>query len=427
MASSTTSPASPQPDPGHGVSRAPGSADRPEQATKAPARDSRLDNAKFILIALVVFGHAIEPLRDYAPTQVLYYWIYLFHMPAFIMISGYLSRNFDASPNRVEKAVLTLAVPYLIFWAIHQSIYTVDEGLPDSLSVLTPTWSLWFLVALFLWRLSVPVWKRLRWPVTIAVVISVFAATADLGTTLSLGRVLSFLPFFVLGLALRKEHFALLDRVWARVVAVAVFAVTFAFALFIANEEVSREWLFWRESLTDRDIEPLMPSMAIRLIFMGIALAMSFAMLALTPKKRTWFTKLGAYTLFVYLGHSVALIILKTSPYYDFFEGTGPLGLALTTALAVALTLLLCAPWVRKAMKWAVEPQPTWFLRGNDQQHPTPAAALSGSNPSDESNTSEGPKASEGSSAPGSASGGDQGTGPAPDGGKGSEPRPGSS
>jgi len=154
---------------------------------------------------------------------------------------------------------------------------------------------------------------------------------------------------------------------------------------------------------------------------------MSFAMLALTPKKRTWFTKLGAYTLFVYLGHSVVLIILKASPYYDFFEGTGPLGLALTSALAVALTLLLCAPWVRKAMKWAVEPQPTWFLRGNDQQPPTPAAALSGSNPSDESNTAEGPKASEGSSTPGSASGGAPGTGPAPDDGKGSEPRPGSS
>ncbi|WP_083904556.1 acyltransferase family protein [Nocardiopsis kunsanensis] len=415
-----TSPVSPQPDPGHGVSRVPDSADRPEQSAQVPNRDSRLDNAKFVLIALVVFGHAIEPLRDYPPTQVLYYWIYLFHMPAFILISGYLSRNFDASPNRVEKAVLTLAVPYLIFWAIHQTIYAVDEGLPDSLSVLTPTWSLWFLVALFLWRLSVPVWKRLRWPVTIAVIISAFAATADLGTTLSLGRVLSFLPFFVLGLALRKEHLALLDRVWARVGAVAVFATTFAFALFIANEEVSREWLFWRESLTDRDIDPLLPSMAIRLIFMGIALAMSFAVLTLTPKKRTWFTKLGAYTLFVYLGHSVVLLVLKTSPYYDFFEGTGPIGLAVTTTLAVSLVLLLCSPWVRKAMKWAVEPQPTWFLRRNDQQ-PAPAAAMSGSSPSDDSPASEVP------AAPGTASGENRGSGPDSGEGKGPEQRPGSS
>lgn len=426
MASSTTSPASPQPDPGHGVSRAPDSAARPEQATKTPARDSRLDNAKFILIALVVFGHAIEPLRDYAPTQVLYYWIYLFHMPAFIMISGYLSKNFDSSPKRVEKAVLTLAVPYLIFWTVHQTIYAVDEGLPESLSMLKPTWSLWFLIALFLWRLSVPVWRRLRWPVTTAVVMSVFAATADLGTTLSLGRLLSFLPFFVLGLSLRKEHFALLDRAWARIGAVAVFAVTFAFALFIADEEVSREWLFWRESLTDRDIEPLIPSVAIRLIFMGIALAMSFAVLALTPKKRTWFTKLGLYTLFVYLGHSVVLIILKASPYYDFFEDTGPIGLALTTTIAVALTLLLCTPWVRRAMKWAVEPQSTWFLHRNDRQHPAPAAAMSGSNPSDDSNTSEKPKASEGT-ASGASSGEVQDGEPSSGDGDRSESCPGSS
>lgn len=260
-------------------------------------------------------------------------------------------------------------MPYLIFWTVHQSIYAVERGgLPDSLSVLMPTWTLWFLVALFVWRLSVPVWRNLRWPVTIAVVISLFAAAADLGTTLSLGRVLSLLPFFVLGLSLRREHFAVLDRVWARVGAVLIFAATAFFALFMADEDVSREWLFWRESLTDRDIDPLMPHIGVRLMLMVIAVAMTFAMLALTPKKRTWFTKLGAYTLFVYLGHSVALILLKDSPYYDFFEGTGPLGLVLTTVLAMALTLLLCAPWVRKAMGWAVEPQATWLLRSGSAQ-----------------------------------------------------------
>ncbi len=422
MASSTTSPASPQPDPGRGVSRAPGSAARPEKATQAPGRDSRLDNAKFLLIALVVFGHAIEPLRDYAPTQVVYYWFYMFHMPAFIVISGYLSRNFDASSSRVEKAVLTLAIPYLIFWAIHQTIYAAEDGLPDSLSVLTPTWSLWFLVALFLWRLSVPVWKRLRWPVTIAVVISVFAATADLTTTLSLGRVLSFLPFFVLGLSLRKEHFELLDRVWARVGAVAIFAVTFVFALFIANEEVSREWLFWRESLSDRDIDPILPSMAIRLTFMGIALAMSFAFLALTPKKKTWFTKLGAYTLYVYLGHGAFFLILKASPYYEYFEETGWVGLALTTAIAVAVTLLLCTPWVRKALKWAVEPQPQWLLRTDE---PAPKAAMSGSNPAEEASTAERPAVPDTSATAGPVPDGSPSGGPSSANGEG--PRPGSS
>nr|WP_233571419.1 acyltransferase family protein [Nocardiopsis sp. Huas11] len=327
-----------------------------------PGRDARLDNAKFILIALVVVGHAVEPLRDYGPASALYYWIYFFHMPAFIMISGYLSRSFDASSRRVEKLVVSLAVPYLVFWTIHQLIYGVERGgLPESLSVLKPTWTLWFLVALFMWRLSVPVWQRLRWPVAIAVLISVFASTTDLGGgTLALGRVLSFLPFFVLGLSLRREHFAHLDRLWVRVMSVGVLVATAVLAVPI-SDRLSRDWLFWRDSLTDRDIDPIMPSMGIRLLFMALALAMTIAVLALTPKREMWFTSLGAYTLYVYLGHSVALILLKASPWYEVVGG--PAGLAATFALSLGLTLFLCTPWARACLQWAVEPRLRWLLR----------------------------------------------------------------
>ncbi|ADH65736.1 Fucose 4-O-acetylase and related acetyltransferases [Nocardiopsis dassonvillei] len=354
MASSMTSPASQRQEPGHG-------AVAPTTAAPGPGRDARLDNAKFVLIALVVVGHAIGPLREYGPASALYYWIYFFHMPAFIMISGYLSRSFDASSNRVEKLVVSLAVPYLIFWTIHQSIYAVERGgLPETMSVLQPTYALWFLVALFVWRLSVPVWKRLRWPVLVAVLISVFGATASLGETLSLGRVVSFLPFFVLGLSLRREHFAYLDRLWVRIASVLVLGVTAALAVPI-SEQMSRSWLFWTNSLTDREIDPILPSLGVRVGFMALALVMSFAVLALMPKQRTWFTSLGAYTLYVYLGHSVVIVLLQASPWYSLMSGATEM--VVTVLLGVALTLLLCTPWVRAGLRWAVEPQLTWFLR----------------------------------------------------------------
>ncbi|WP_051415407.1 acyltransferase family protein [Nocardiopsis sp. CNT312] len=356
MASSTTSPQHGRP----GEERC-ASSSHASAPTPAPDRDARLDNAKFLLIALVVLGHGIEPLTgSYEPTRALYFWIYLFHMPAFIVISGYLSRSFDGSSKRVERLFLSLAVPYLVFWTIHQVISGAARGgLPDSLSVLKPTWTLWFLVALFLWRLSVPVWKRLRWPVAVSVAVSLFAATADLGSTLSLGRVLSLLPFFVLGLCLRREHFALLDRTWVRVCSAAVLVGTAVLAVPMSGD-LSREWLFWRNSLTDRDIDPLAPSIGIRLAFMALALAMTVAVLALTPKRRTWMTALGAYTLYVYLGHAVFYRVLKTTPWYDLTGGA--VGAAVNIALAAAVTLLLCAPWMRRCMRWAVEPQPTWFL-----------------------------------------------------------------
>lgn len=359
MASSMTEPEDRRPDRG---AASPTAESNPAAAETTPARDARLDNAKFLLIGLVVVGHMLGPMRDYGPANVLYYWIYFFHMPAFILISGYLSRSFTTSPRRVEKLILTLAVPYLVFWAVDHAVHALQRGsLPDALSLLQPTYALWFLVALFLWRLSVPVWQRLRWPVAVALVVSVCAATTDLGSgTLAIGRVLSFLPFFVLGLTLRREHLALLDRLWVRVGAVAVMGATALLAV-PASQELSTDWLFLSSSLTDRDIDPLLPGLGIRLAFLGIALAMSIAFLALTPKRRTWFTDLGAYTLYVYLGHAALMEPLRMTPWYDV--ATGPVGTVATLLLAAGLVLLLCSPWVRACLRWAVEPRSTWFLK----------------------------------------------------------------
>src|SRR5699024_166670 len=199
--------------------------------------------------------------------------------------------------------------------------------------------------------------------------------------------------FFVLGLSLRREHFFFLDKLWVRLCSVVILGVT-AFLAIPISDHLSRDWLFWRDSLTDRDIDPLMPSIGIRLAFMGLALVMTIAVLALTPKRRTWYTDLGAYTLFVYLGHSVVLILLKASPWYTdlasstvflslaysvvlilpeaapsyaFLKGTGPIGLGLTLVLALALIFLLYTPWARKSMRWLVEPNFTWLLRQDAQ------------------------------------------------------------
>ena len=54
-----------------------------------------LDNLKVILIFFVVFGHVIEYyINDNSILMTLYIFIYIFHMPLFIFISGYLSKNF---------------------------------------------------------------------------------------------------------------------------------------------------------------------------------------------------------------------------------------------------------------------------------------------------------------------------------------------
>ncbi|NED87431.1 hypothetical protein G3I76_46030, partial [Streptomyces sp. SID11233] len=72
-------------------------------------------------------------------------------------------------------------------------------------------WLNWFLVALFVWRLTTPLWRLVRWPLPLALAFAVLGSVSpEIGADLDLQRVLQFLPYFVLGLLLRPHHFALL-------------------------------------------------------------------------------------------------------------------------------------------------------------------------------------------------------------------------
>ncbi|WP_395966755.1 acyltransferase family protein, partial [Brevundimonas diminuta] len=68
----------------------------PTTAPARPAAKPRIavwDNARFLLIVLVVIGHAISTVRtDSQLGFALYAYIYLFHMPAMILLSGMFSR-----------------------------------------------------------------------------------------------------------------------------------------------------------------------------------------------------------------------------------------------------------------------------------------------------------------------------------------------
>ncbi len=85
---------------------------------RSPAMSSRdpwLDNAKMMLVTLVVIGHAWTLLPDGALHDQLYDFVYAWHMPAFVFVTGYLSRSFDWTGPRLWQLVRTVLVPYVLF------------------------------------------------------------------------------------------------------------------------------------------------------------------------------------------------------------------------------------------------------------------------------------------------------------------------
>lgn len=94
-----------------------------------------IDTAKAVAIMLVIIGHT--PL--YEPLQK---WVYVFHVPLFFFISGYLF-SFRRNPNFkdfVKKRFKQIALPYVVvnlltwsFWAVVARRYSVGSdysGIP---------------------------------------------------------------------------------------------------------------------------------------------------------------------------------------------------------------------------------------------------------------------------------------------------------
>lgn len=339
-------------------------------------RDPFLDNAKYLTIVLVAVGHTWAPLSgDSRAVSALYYLLYTFHMPMFVLISGYLSRSFEGTPRQLKRLVTGLLVPYLIFQTLYTLLLRWVGDDPDrGFQYHQPAFALWFLVALFLWRLTAPVWKRLRLSLPVSLVIAVAAAvTPALGDELSLMKVAQFLPFFVLGLQLRPEHFRSLRRRTVRVLALPVAAGA------LAVSYASVPYISGAPFLHDRSAQDLgLPAwlgVVMTLASFGCALVMTTCFLAWVPRGHTGFTSLGTGTLYAYLLHVYPLRLAREWGLFETGWAGRPLNQALLTALAAGTMTLLCTAPVRRAFRWAVEPRPEWFFRqAPDSGTPPPAA-----------------------------------------------------
>ncbi|WP_225843496.1 acyltransferase family protein [Streptomyces albus] len=351
-------------------------------AEKAGAgrRDPYFDNAKYLAIVLVAAAHAWEPFWDDSrAATALYLFVYTFHMPAFIMISGYFSRGFTFTPHRVKRLVTGVVVPYVVFqtayalfrrWAHDEPDYPVD--------LFDPWFVMWFLLALCCWRLLTPVWERLRWPVTTSVVIAVLVSVSpDIGHELELQRVLRFMPFFVIGLMLRPEHFALVRRRSARLLAVPVVLGALAFAYWAAPR-MNHQWLFLRDAAQDLGVgAPTGVAMSLAMLVCSLVLSACF--LAWVPGRRLWCTALGAGTLYGFLLHG---FLVKGSRWWGWYDPEWvhtPAGMVAVTLIAAAVVTVLCTPPVRRALRFVVEPRMDWlFPRQPGRHRRSPEAAASG-------------------------------------------------
>jgi fucose 4-O-acetylase-like acetyltransferase len=253
------------------------------------------------------------------------------------------------------QLVRTVVIPYVIFecaLALFR-IYVGGERLEDLFR--DPHWPMWYLSALFFWRLLTPVFTWLPTAAAIAVAVATsLAAGLYAGDTLDLARVLGLLPFFVLGLTATKERLERLREPWVRNAALLVF-LAIAVGAYWTDTLASTEWLYYRSQYGELDVSDGR-AVVTRAALLVIGTLGAWSFLALVPRVGGWFTRMGAATLVVYLFHGFFIKSAEYAGYMGWADAHAVTSFVVTTLAAGALALLLAWPPLARVLNHAVDP-----------------------------------------------------------------------
>ena len=316
-------------------------------------RDAYFDNARVVLIFLVVFGHLIQPYTNTSVgTQTLYTWIYTFHMPAFILISGYFAKG-RADMSFIKNLIKKLLLPYLIFQLLYTVYYYLLGKSNFDNNLFEPQWSLWFLLSLFSFHLLLIIFKQVPVIVSLGIAITIGLLTGyinDVGHAYSLSRTLVFFPFFLAGYFLTQAHIDFLQNKLVQLLGISTMIII-ALAIYIAPD-INSGWLFASKSYNDLG-RPITGIFARSLIYLTSTL-MTFSILSLIPKKEYAFTYIGQRTLYIYLIHGFIIQFLREM---NLITLTAPLQLIHLLIITIVIMYLLSHKYTMTVFEPVVELQ----------------------------------------------------------------------
>jgi fucose 4-O-acetylase-like acetyltransferase len=325
-------------------------------------RVAAIDNARFVLIGLVVLGHAIQPMTTTQWVESAYAWLYLFHMPAFVLLCGLVIADPAMTTERASKVFAGLIVPFVLFDLLYRGFAVVRTEQVEVFfrNPTVPTWSMWFLLALAAWRMLAPLVAALRWPVVMVTLLALaLSALGPLPRDFSVGRIIMLLPFFAAGLMLTGASFDKVPpRRW-RLAAVAVLTAAVPFAWLVATR-LDRDYLLWT-GRADRDG---WDDLLVQSVLYVAAAAMVAAVLVLVPRRTFRWTHRGERSLYVYLLHIPILIVLRS--WLTESELPVPALVAIAVGAAVVVTFVLSSDLVHRLTRPLVQPDVRWLLARRD-------------------------------------------------------------
>lgn len=270
-------------------------------------RNYLLDNLKVILIFSVVFGHTIEYyINQNDILRGVYMYIYIFHMPLFIYISGYLSKKSSKSTTNI---ISNLLIPYVFFNIVwYTSVYFVTGE--NMFSLIYPGWTLWYLISLFFWRISLKYLIKIKYILPLSFVFGLLIGIDKTGENiLSLSRTIVFLPFFLLGYYTSEEALNKMSS-FNKYISMFVFVLFMIIAFYIAKYEVVDYKFLYNSHAYYTNNLTIPQGLLFRTVLYICSIVLSIAVISLVPSKEVFYSKYGKNTMNIYVFHIYLVAIV---------------------------------------------------------------------------------------------------------------------
>ncbi len=332
----------------------------------AKGREYFYDNAKFILIFLVVLGHAISPFGEMRDLNMHYPFLYLWriintlHMPCFIFISGFLAKKYIGSDGSINvQRPFTYMVYYLAaqFTVGAFEVFVLGDSI--SKSILSPRSSLWFLVCLIWWYLLLPVIDKIdpKVMLPVAIVFALLIGYDDkVSNLMAISRMIVHFPFFLTGYYISSGKMQFLftkkAKLWS-IPALAVVLLTQLLVLYLFRPDGQFSFSINSFLTCDRSYYKIFDGYDISPVFWFIprvwfylsAAMLSFAFLVWVPKRKNIFTAFGARTLAPYILHRYLYLAYRPFKWYTLeflpFEVAPEVAGVIMIFVSFALTVVL--------------------------------------------------------------------------------------
>ena len=272
-------------------------------------RNSTIDSLKGVLIILVVLGHWLEYGFAHETNRIVFNYIYLFHMPLFILISGYFSKRTDF--GTFIKKMQSLVEVYIVVQILYVGSSILLQGKSYNYSILyTPNAAAWYLLSLISWRTLLQFvpdkWLHRKSLLYLSIIVSIISGFIPLNDNeFSILRTLTFLPFFMFGFFLKNNNWKI-NKYSSNLFKYSVLLIPLGIMFLIGNKDLSLV-LYGKYPYYNSYYSPQL-MMSLRLVFLIVAFIMSINILSLHTYIHTYaLAFIGKNSLIFYIYHIIFL------------------------------------------------------------------------------------------------------------------------